>query len=778
MQGHGRFRERRRAAAVWMAQWGVVCAIGLLAAPELSAAEPCPAGTHDVRGVVVDSHGAPVAAAALKAAGVAAAPTENSGQDGSFLLPCWPDGAALRVEASSFAARQVTPGAEPLRIVVEPATALTEVTVTAFRTPLSESESPASVRLVPGEELRTAAPVTLDDRLRQVPGFELFRRSSSLVANPTSQGVSLRGLGSTAASRTLVVEDEVPLNDAFGGWIYWDELPELSVADVTVVRGGASDLYGSSAIGGVVEVAPVSGRSNHAELLSSEGSFHTFDEAGLLSGTRGGWSGLATGGVLRTDGYRTVAPEQRGPVDIPANLHAENGRLLGERDFGGSGAGSGTARRSGHAFLLGNVLNEARSNGTPLTTNGTRLWRYEGGVNWQPEGAHGGVLLLRGYGSSEHFRQSFSSVNAARTLETLTRRVNTPSDQLGGAIRWTQPLGPRLVVLGGADTRDVRGADREVAVITGAITDITARQRQTGVYGEAVWTPRQWTLSASGRIDHFQNFDALQRRPAAITLPLVTETVADPRLGVVRRLGSTVALTATGFRAYRAPTLNELYRNGQVGQELTLHNPSLLSERATGGEAGIVITPRHANATLRASYFWTEVNRPITALTIRTTPTAITNQRANLGQIRSRGVALDGEWQPLGWLTAVGGYQYADATVTRFDQQPALVGRWIPQVPHQTGTLQLRAQQRRVGLLSLEGRSSGQQFDDDRNAFRLASFFTFNAYASHTFQQRYEVFAAGENLLNRRIEAGRTPVLTLAQPQTVRGGLRIRLGHE
>ncbi len=763
-------------------RWATCAAVTLAAATVCGKAEPCPAGSHDVRGVVVDTRGVPVAYAELSQAvsqhAQQGAVSSHSDTEGGFVLPCWRDGLPVEVQVSSFARQEVTPGTGLLRVVMQPATALSEVTVTAFRTPLSESQSPANVRLVTGEELRTAAPVALDDRLRQVPGFELFRRSSSLVANPTSQGVSLRGLGSTAASRTLVLEDEVPLNDAFGGWIYWDELPELSVADVTVVRGGASDLYGSSAIGGVVEVAPVHAGRDHAELISSEGSFHTFDEAALLSGARAGWAGLATGGIVRTAGYIPVAPEQRGPVDVAANLHAENGRVLGEHSWGnrkGSNKGAGDTHAA-RVFLQGNVLNEARSNGTQLTTNGTRLWRYEGGFDWRPDAARGGSLLLRGYGSAEHFRQSFSSVGAGRRSERLTRRVNTPSNQLGGAIRWTQPLGARLIVLGGADTRDVRGADREVATISGALTDITARQRQTGVYGEALWTPRQWTLSASGRIDHFQNFDAVQTRPAATPLPQVTETVADPRLGVVRRLGTVIALTATGFRAYRAPTLNEFYRDGQVGQALTLHNPALRSERATGGEAGVVLTPRRGDATVRASYFWTEVNRPITALTLRTTPTAITNQRANLGQIRSRGVALDAEWQPLRWLTAVGGYQYANATVTRFDQRPSLVGKWIPQVPHQTGTLQLRAQQSRWGLLSMEGRASGQQFDDDVNAFRLRSFFTFNAYASHTFHQRFEVFAAGDNLLARRIEAGRTPTLTLAQPQSARAGLRIRLG--
>jgi outer membrane receptor protein involved in Fe transport len=229
-----------------------------------------------------------------------------------------------------------------------------------------------------------------------------------------------------------------------------------------------------------------------------------------------------------------------------------------------------------------------------------------------------------------------------------------------------------------------------------------------------------------------------------------------------------------GFRAYRSPTENELYRNGQVGQELTLKNTSLRSERATGWETGVVLTPAGWNTTVRASYFWTVVNRPITALTISTTPTAITKQRANLGQIASRGVGLDGEWQPLHWLSVVGGYQYANATVTRFDQQPSLVGSWIPQVPHQTATLQLRAHESRWGMLALEGRASGQQFDDDANTFRLAGFFTMNAFASHTFRRRYEAFVAAENLLDRRIEVGRTPTLTLGQPQSVRGGVRIR----
>ena len=65
-------------------------------------------------------------------------------------------------------------------------------------------------------EIEQTPGVNLDDRLRMVPGFTLFRRSSSIVANPTTQGVSLRGIGSSGASRTLVLWDGIPINDPFG----------------------------------------------------------------------------------------------------------------------------------------------------------------------------------------------------------------------------------------------------------------------------------------------------------------------------------------------------------------------------------------------------------------------------------------------------------------------------------------------------------------------------------------------------------------------------------
>src|SRR6266849_6175703 len=146
-----------------------------------------------------------------------------------------------------------------LLVVAAPARAqdaerLEPVVVTATRTEQRLGEAPASVSVLTREDISQTAAQSLDDLLRQVPSFSLFRRSSSLVGHPTTQGVSLRGIGPSGASRALVLVDGIPVNDPFGGWIPWSRVPLLSVEQIEVVRGGGSALWGNGALGGVINV--------------------------------------------------------------------------------------------------------------------------------------------------------------------------------------------------------------------------------------------------------------------------------------------------------------------------------------------------------------------------------------------------------------------------------------------------------------------------------------------------------------------------------------------
>jgi outer membrane receptor protein involved in Fe transport len=642
------------------------------------------------------------------------------------------------------------------------------VTVTADRGLAGVTDSATSVAVLSQQQLTNEPGLTLDDRLHSVAGFQLFRRTSSWTANPTTEGLSLRGLGSTAASRTLVVSDQVPLNDPFGGWVHWDEIPSLAIHQIQLLRGGAADLYGSSAIGGVVDVVPVVPSASPALQLSADASGATENSANedallqLLTrraATLGAFSGLTTGG------YITTVPALRGLVDVPSNVTAESGRLELR-----------TAPRLApfDAFLRGNVLNESRSNGTPDQTNATRLWRYIGGADDDLASTH---AVLRAYGSRESYRQSFSSIAANRNSETLTKLQHVPLDEFGFVLQASRALPKNVTAALGLDLRDIRATDDETTVSTSITASTSARQRETGGYADAIWQPHNWSLSGSIRVDAFNTFSAQQRlsNSAAITvLPQLNELVASPRLGLVRQLPHGFSLTATAFRAFRGPTMNELYRTGQVGQQTTLANASLLAERATGFEFGGELQRRAGR--LRATYFWTEVNRPISAVLLSQTATTQTLQRQNLGQIRSRGIMLEAQSQSWRGVDASFGYQFAIATVTAFNSsspaQANLTGNWIPEVPREAVTATINDTIPRIATFHLIASYTGHTFDDAANQYILHPYARFDVSAERSLPHGLSLFAGAQNLLNRSIDAGRTPILTLAAPRLVQAGLR------
>jgi outer membrane receptor protein involved in Fe transport len=673
--------------------------------------------------------------------------------------------AKVEVERIGFSSvvQAVGDGVE-LTVVLAVKGAVEEVQVTASRIPLALDASASSVRTMSQEQLREAPGFVLDDRLRQVAGFQLFRRTNSWVSNPTSQGTSLRGLGSTAASRTLVLSDQVPLNDAFGGWIHWNEIPVLAQREVELMRGGASDLYGSSAIGGVIDVLPA---------VPSEGLAYAVDVAGaneatstlngLVSAGEHDWSGLAAASFFRTDGYVLTAPEVLGPVDVASNVHYQSGRMEFRRSFGAES----------DAFLRGNLLNEARSNGTPLQTNATRIWRYVGGGDYASGDV--GRVMLRLYGTEQNYRQSFSSIAAGRVSEKLTNLQRVPTQQLGGALQWARSYRD-LTLVAGSDVLDTRGTDNETGVNNGVLkptVSTSARQRGTGIYGEALWQPSTWSIAFSSRGDWFDTFDAKQVGAAVNpVLPDISETVFNPRLGVVKQVGKGVSLSGSAFRAFRGPSLNELYRTGQVGQQITLPNPNLRSERATGFEFGGLVNLSRLGS-VRTSYFWTQVNRPVAAVALSTTATSQILLRENLGQLTSKGITTEAKIKPASFLMLTGGYQFADSTVTKYQPDPALVGLWTPQVPRNSASVQVRLQKEPIGVFSVALRASGRQYDDSANQFKLNGYAQVDLYAEHRLWRNLLVYGSVQNVGGDRFQAGRTPTLTLGAPRIVSAGLRL-----
>src|SRR6185295_2414389 len=89
------------------------------------------------------------------------------------------------------------------------------------------------------------------------------------------QGVSLRGIGPSGVSRTLVLVDGTPFNDPFGGWVYWTRVPIESVDRIEVVDGSSSSLYGNYAMGGVINIVSSAPTRRTVELSAQYGNLQS-----------------------------------------------------------------------------------------------------------------------------------------------------------------------------------------------------------------------------------------------------------------------------------------------------------------------------------------------------------------------------------------------------------------------------------------------------------------------------------------------------------------------
>ena len=729
-----------------------------------------------ISGVVVDGADNPIVNARVILTTDVGRMETQTDVTGTFVFEASPSKAvSIEVIADGFAPRTVAVPASDGRINITLDPRPVEEEVMILRTKTRLDETPVSAVALNSHELETSAALTIDDRLRQIPGFSLFRRAGSRSANPTTQGVSLRGIGASGASRAIVLADGVPLNDPFGGWVYWGRVPSESISQVEVLRGPAGDLYGSSAIGGVVSIVTrrptidpfVSLDTSYGTQRTPAGSF--FASAGMSR-----WAGSIAGEILRTNGFMPVAAEQRGRVDTNA----------GVRRSVFIPAIAHTFTSGSRIFASAEFFQEQRTNGTPLQYNNTNLRNFAGGTDLDLQRA--GVIAFRIHAGTQGYNQSFTAIAADRHSESLTRLQHVPSRFIGGSGQWNVNI-RRSVLFAGFDFRYVRGRSDEIGFANGSATSQSSaggRESTAGVYiGGNVSITDRLLIAGAVRYDGWKN-----QRGFSVTRSLVSgavtrsdfpdrsESAFSPRFAALYRLTDNVSIAGTISTGFRRPTLNELYRNFRVGDVLTLANAALVAERATGFDGAVIANGFHQRLFFRSSIFCTTVSRNVSNVTLTVTPSLITRQRQNIGRTRSCGIESDGEFKLSGQVRLSGGYLFVDSRVTSFPANTALEGLRVPQIPGHQFTFQAEYSNTRIATIAMQFRSASSQFDDDQNQFRLSSFALVDVFGSRRLTNNIAVFAAVENLSGTRVESGRTPVLTLSSPRTLRIGLRMRFG--
>ena len=705
-----------------------------------------------VAGLVIDASGAPVAGATvtIEITGKPAR-TVETGVDGRFRIDEATAGeGTLRVRANGFA-ESVTPlagDAATQRVVLQPRPLTESVTVTATRG-ATGVDTAASSTIVSSAELLTSAAGAIDDALRNTPGFSLFRRSSSRVANPTTQGVTLRGVSGSGASRTLVVADGWALNDPFGSWVYWNRIPLAAVDRIEVVRGATGDLYGADALGGVIQVLTLDAERPRLRGLFEAGSHETYRASGFGGRRFGSWS--LSGGIegQNTDGAYIVAEEVRGAVDVPAYSDYGSG-------FAVVGYGSGAWR----ATLRANVANESRGNGTPVQVNDTDWRQFAGEVS----GAlAGGFWTARITGGSQDYFQTFSAIAADRQTERLTNDQTVPGDFVTGGGQWMRTWKVADVLVGAEGRQTTADINETRYPVVGAAvsTSLLGVEEQTAsVYGRVRFALHpDLSLVLGARGDHWKSTDS--------------RSFFSPRASVTWRANDLASLQVSVARSYRTPTLNELYRGFRVGNIVTNANPLLEPERLTSVEGGVLVG--HGRASVRVTAFHNVLDEAISNITLSTTPALVTRERQNADQLGSSGVEVEGDVRPHPRVTLSAFGAFTSAHYTETPKQPAIQDNRVPQVPRYSIGTGVIAETPKVATFSVQARFVGAQYEDDLNTLLLDDYIVVDASASRPLTRAVHLFLGIENLFDVEYDVARTPVRSIGWPFTIRAGVRVFL---
>jgi len=697
--------------------------------------------------------------------------------DGSFIFEGLNITSGNLVVAAQGFATSSTPwhGENEVAITLDPAPVQQSLDVTATRTAIlptgvDDIEAQPDAAVLPTSLLQQWGSLTVDDKLRQVPGFSLLRRSGSMTANPTTQGVSLRGLGASGASRALVLANGIPLNDPFGGWVFWGRVPLASLDQVQIVPGGVSALYGNDALGGVVNLVTYPAVQTSFAAEGSFGSSNTPFGSGLAVVRFGSWAVVGSAEGFRTNGYIAVPQDIRGSVDTPYASTHHTGDLRVEHLFGDHG----------RVFLGGSIYGENRLNGTPLQTNKVAIRQLDFG--WDYNNPAAGLFTVRLYGGTENYYQTFSSVAANRDSESLTDVQNVPVQNMGMIAQWSKQIASRITLLAGVDGSDVEGTSLETTYFHNKLTaDLSngGRQQSLGAFGEVLaQITNRWSVTFSGREDLWSNFDAHAIRipsggpPAATYFPPRGQNSFDPRLTTSYRVGDHISLYASAYRSFHAPTLNELYRSFRVGNVQTLANPYLRAEHFAGVEGGARGSTWQDRLTVRGSLFWGYLTDPVENVTLSSTSQLILRERENLGRIRAWGVQAGADGRLTRSVTLSAAYQFLASTVVSFPANPSLVGNLTPLVPQHQFIFQGTWAAPKRMFVAVQGRTAGNEYDDDQNHLPLGGYFVLSATISHPLPKGFTVFVGGDNLTNENYEISRTPVVNLGQPVMVRVGLR------
>jgi outer membrane receptor protein involved in Fe transport len=627
-----------------------------------------------------------------------------------------------------------------------------EVVVTATRSAEKITDVPASVSVISAATIADTPAETLDDVLRSVPGINLPFASSANV-HPTSSNTSMQGL---SGNRALVLLDGIPINDAFFGYVQWNRISMEDVDRVEVVRGGDSTLWGDHAMGGVINVITRAPTEDEFAVDVAGGSFSTYRAdlygAYVLSDAA---SFSLDSNFNRSEGFQQYPPDIRLEVSRPTQPTAYNFDMKGDfKPWSGLTAGVTVSFNDFDQSPLNEIVSE----------NHQQIWSFSGNAT-QALDYGMSVALLGFYNNSNFWTANAGTPTGAVTgdVEYIQNQHTTPVHDEGGSLMFSQNVSDWFKSYSvGVDLHEISGQD-SAANYEDTLglppvylrTDI-GRGTQTflGTFARAGLEPiEHLNIDLAARYQRFTNSDGYDGTPGGLgVIPDRSEGAFDPRLAAKYAFSPEFALRAAAYKAFNAPTLDELYRTYSTLTGTFRSSALLTPESLKGGEVGF--DAGSGPVTAQVTAFYDKIDNLITSRSL--TPAEVPagfefgSVNINAGGARTEGVEGDVHWKVASDLVATVSYTYADSVITSNPYDLTSVGAQLANVPRDMFAAQLSYTGPHDWRLFLDGRYVTETFGDNDHTLVYPAHFVLDASTSYPIYKKVEAYLDIQNLLARK----------------------------
>ncbi len=629
---------------------------------------------------------------------------------------------------------------------------LEKTVVTATRTETPIENLPVSVTVITRDDIEKMHARTVDDVLNKVAGISVIR----YIGLSTKGGhvpVCMRGTGHS--SRTLILKDGIPLNNTYVGVAnLWSAMSVEDIEKIEIVRGASSALYGSSAMGGVINIITRPARKKMGGSVSLEGgTFDTYIGNANFSGATDKFGFRVSAGHKRTNGYEYYEGDKWKDYYKTSETKFTDVKVGGDIWLGDS------LLKLDYEYFLDDNLTRTSSKGDSEEKNNNYMLSYSIPIG-KTDFSIKSYYFDNGYISEKH---KYNKTTGAYDKFNYTSDI--PKDEWGLMMQASSELGSHRLTVGSdlkwgkcKSTRKSAEGDR---IFSGQ------QDLYSFFVNDEILIGDKLVLSAGVRYDHWKNhsgdfYDDTEDTVRSIKYPEKTDEAFSPRAGIAYHLTEATKLRASFGTGFKAPSLRYLLGSGPHGATMfDLANPELEPEKMPWSyDVGFDMEPNE-NLNLTFTFYQSRFKDFLGKKTLapEEVPPYFTPdpgmdviQQVNMGKVDIHGVEAGLEYEFNSRWSAFVNHTYNVSKIKEYKEKPEVEGNYLIYTPRHMTKLGFTYDNPELFTLSVYLRNVGPMFGDLENTDKkkTEAFSIWDIKVSRELFSGMEIFVSVDNLTDEK----------------------------